>query len=84
MEQNIWIEARHTNLHGEPGKDLGSNKYKLDKNNVKSKKNFIMSEIKVNDFIIHLRMEKKLKEICGISIVEQLVHAPLQMHQKDA
>jgi Cdc6-like AAA superfamily ATPase len=74
MEQNIWIEARHTNLHGEPGKDLGSNKYKLDKNNVKSKKNFIMSEIKVNDFIIHLRMEKKLKEICGISIVEQLVH----------
>ena len=62
MEQNVWIEAR-LSKNGDPGEKIGSGRYIVNKNNIRTNKNIIMNEIKVDDYIIHIRMEGRLKEI---------------------
>jgi len=74
MEQNVWIEAR-LSKNGDLGEEIGSGRYIVNKNNIRTNKNIIMNEIKVDDYIIHIRMEGRLKEICGISIVDEILHS---------
>lgn len=74
MEQNVWIEAR-LSKNGDPGEEISGGRYIVNKNNIRTNKNIIMNEIKVNDFIIHIRMEGRLKEICGVSMVDEILHS---------